>query len=100
MNIVFQSNTTKMVVVTFVTGNVGKFKECKEILESALNGLDFELVQSEFDLPELQAEPEQCAKNKCEHAFRLLNDQSQSVLIEDVSLYFSAWKTLPGPYVK
>lgn len=86
-----------MVKITFITGNIGKFNECREILHETLGNEDFELVRDNRDLPEIQAPPEECAKNKCEIVSRYIGGP---VLIEDVSLFFSAWGTLPGPYVK
>lgn len=59
--------------------------------------LPFEVVAVNVDLPELQGEPEDIAKEKC----RLAADQvGGPVMVEDTSLCFNAMKGLPGPYCK
>ncbi|KAI9907100.1 hypothetical protein PsorP6_003966 [Peronosclerospora sorghi] len=86
-------STTKP-VITFVTGNANKLKEVVAILGA---DFPFELRNQALDLPELQGEPVDIAKEKC----RLAAKQVQgAVLVEDTSLCFNALKGLPGPYIK
>ncbi|KAL4125090.1 hypothetical protein PRIC2_008679 [Phytophthora ramorum] len=81
-------------VLTFVTGNANKLKEVVAILGA---DFPFELRNQALDLPELQGEPADIAKEKC----RLAAKQVQgAVLVEDTSLCFNALKGLPGPYIK
>ncbi|KAG7384558.1 hypothetical protein PHYPSEUDO_002458 [Phytophthora pseudosyringae] len=81
-------------VLTFVTGNANKLKEVVAILGA---DFPFELRNQAVDLPELQGEPADIAKEKC----RLAAQQVQgAVLVEDTSLCFNALKGLPGPYIK
>ena len=77
---------------TFVTGNAGKLKEVKAILDGHV-----EVDSKKVDLPELQGEPIEIAKEKCLEACRQLK---QPVLTEDTCLCFNALGGLPGPYVK
>lgn len=81
-------------IVTFVTGNRNKLKETIAIL-----GADFPLdIRSQaVDLPELQGEPEDIARQKCLLAAAQVNGP---VLVEDTSLCFNALNGLPGPYIK
>ncbi|GMF17830.1 unnamed protein product [Phytophthora fragariaefolia] len=85
---------TSKPVLTFVTGNANKLKEVVAILGA---DFPFELRNQAVDLPELQGEPADIAKEKC----RLAAKQVQgAVLVEDTSLCFNALKGLPGPYIK
>ncbi|CAJ0568521.1 unnamed protein product, partial [Mesorhabditis spiculigera] len=77
--------------VSFVTGNLGKLKEVKEILT------EFEIVNIDIDLDEYQGTPETIARKKCEDAVAAVQGP---VLVEDTSLCFNALGGLPGPYVK
>ncbi|TYZ62537.1 hypothetical protein PybrP1_012719 [[Pythium] brassicae (nom. inval.)] len=81
-------------VVTFVTGNRNKLAEVVAILGS---DFPFELRNQAVDLPELQGEPADIAREKCRLAARQVNGP---VLVEDTSLCFNALQGLPGPYVK
>lgn len=81
-------------VVTFVTGNRNKLAEVVAILGA---DFPFELRNQAVDLPELQGEPADIAREKC----RLAAQQVRGpVLVEDTSLCFNALQGLPGPYVK
>lgn len=53
--------------ITFVTGNKNKLLEVQKILGS---DAPFELVNENVDLPELQGEPEDVAREKCRLAFK------------------------------
>lgn len=81
-------------MLTFVTSNTNKLKEVVAILGA---DFPFELRNQAVDLPEMQGEPADIAKEKC----RLAAKQVQgAVLVEDTSLCFNALNGLPGPYVK
>ena len=80
--------------VTFVTGNENKLREVRAILgEDA----PFALEARAVDLPELQGEPEDIAREKARLAARSVGGPA---LVEDTSLCFVALGGLPGPYVK
>ena len=57
----------------------------------------FEIVNQPIELDELQGSPEEIATRKAREAFKIVG---KPVLIEDVSLFFNAYKNLPGPYIK
>lgn len=59
--------------------------------------LPFEVASTRLDLPELQGEPEDIAKEKCRLASRELGG---AVMVEDTCLCFNALGGLPGPYIK
>mmetsp|Transcript_27488 Transcript_27488/g.42803 ORF Transcript_27488/g.42803 Transcript_27488/m.42803 type:complete len:210 (+) Transcript_27488:78-707(+) len=83
--------------ITFVTGNAKKLQEVQQILESGPQKLDFAIKSQKIDLPELQGEPEEIAKEKC----RLAAEQAKGpVFCEDTCLCYHALKGLPGPYIK
>lgn len=83
-------------VVTFVTGNQNKLKEVRAILGDD-HADKFVLEAKKVDLPELQGEPEDIAKEKASLAAK---DIGGPTLVEDTSLCYNALKGLPGPYVK
>ncbi|KZV34850.1 Inosine triphosphate pyrophosphatase [Dorcoceras hygrometricum] len=78
--------------VTFVTGNVKKLEEVRDII-----GNSIPLRSLRLELPELQGEPEEISKEKARLAAKEVNGP---VLVEDTCLCFNALKGLPGPYVK
>jgi len=78
--------------ITFVTGNMKKLEELKDIL-----GDSFQLDNAKIDLPELQGEPDEVAIEKAKLAAKEING---AVLIEDTSLCFNALGGLPGVYIK
>lgn len=57
----------------------------------------FEILNQAIELDELQGSPEAIAEHKAREAFKICG---KPVLIEDVSLFFNAFKNLPGPYIK
>lgn len=59
--------------------------------------LPFQVEAVKIDLPELQGEPEEIAKEKCRLAAKELG---RPVMVEDTCLCFNAYGGLPGPYVK
>jgi len=85
-------------VITFVTGNKNKLKEAKQILASD-SGKEspFELTNQKIELPELQGDPIEIAKEKCRLAAEKVDG---AVFTEDTSLCFNALNGLPGPYIK
>jgi len=75
----------------FITGNKEKFREVKGILQG------FDVEQIEIDLPELQGEPEDVAREKAKLA---CEKAKKNVFVEDTALCFNALNGLPGVYVK
>lgn len=82
--------------IHFVTSNINKLAEVQQILQSSQKQ-SFELVQANIDLPELQGDPYEVARQKCIFACKQMNGP---VLVEDTSLCFQALGELPGVYVK
>ena len=75
----------------FVTSNPNKFRELSELLE-------FNLSRIEIDLQEIQTtDLHELVKFKLRQAYEHVQ---APVIVEDTSLYFEAWKELPGPLVK
>lgn len=87
-------------VITFVTGNKKKLEEVKRILSPANDSkkpLPFFISNQKIDLPELQGDPIEIAKEKCALAAKEIGG---AVITEDTSLCFSALNDMPGPYIK
>ena len=82
--------------ITFVTGNKKKLEEVKQILAKG-GEIPYEITNRKIDLPELQGEPFEIAKEKCRLAAKQING---AVLTEDTSLCFNALNSMPGPYIK
>jgi ribokinase/non-canonical purine NTP pyrophosphatase (RdgB/HAM1 family) len=82
--------------ITFVTGNKKKLEEIKQILSKGAD-VPFEITNQKLDLPELQGDPVEIAKEKCREAAKSVNGP---VFTEDTSLCFNALNGLPGPYIK
>lgn len=59
--------------------------------------LPFEVGSARLELPELQGEPEEIAREKCRLAAR---EVQGAVMVEDTCLCFNALGGLPGPYIK
>ncbi|MFH4980348.1 hypothetical protein AB6A40_007057 [Gnathostoma spinigerum] len=76
----------------FVTGNVNKLREVRDIL-----GDYFNVENMAIDLPEYQGEPDSIATAKCRAAANALGER---VIVEDTCLCFNALGGLPGPYIK
>jgi len=99
--------------ITFVTGNAKKLQEMATLLsvdelpscdEGVCSVFDEEehrsstvLVAANIDLPELQGEPEEVAREKAIVAYSIIGGP---VLVEDSSLCFNALNGLPGVYIK
>ena len=75
----------------YVTSNAGKFAEASLIL-----GADA-IERVDFELPELQGEPEEIVAAKVAIAFEKFK---APLLVEDVSLHCDALNGFPGPYIK
>lgn len=82
--------------IHFATGNNKKLQEVVAILADG-HPLPFEVDAVKLELPELQGEPEDIAKEKCRLAAR---EVGGAVMVEDTCLCFNALKGLPGPYIK
>jgi len=85
-----------MTQLTFVTGNAKKLEEVTAILTTG-SPLPFEITNKALDLPELQGEPDDIAKEKGRLAAEKANG---AVMREDTLLCFNALGGLPGPYIK
>eukprot|EP00462_Mataza_sp_D1_P026376 CAMPEP_0175149016 /NCGR_PEP_ID=MMETSP0087-20121206/16978_1 /TAXON_ID=136419 /ORGANISM="Unknown Unknown, Strain D1" /LENGTH=223 /DNA_ID=CAMNT_0016434599 /DNA_START=14 /DNA_END=686 /DNA_ORIENTATION=+ len=90
-----ESKNENLLPLVFVTGNKGKLQEVGEILGDTVPNL----TNRGLDLPELQGEPEDIAKEKCQLASKAL-DFPAVVMVEDTSLCYNALNGLPGPYIK
>lgn len=85
-------------VITFVTGNAKKLQEFEQIVSSvpALSS-SVQIVSKKIDLPELQGEPLEVAKQKLLTAAQHVEGP---VIVEDTGLCFNALQGLPGVYIK
>jgi len=90
------SSTKSKPAITFVTGNKKKLEEVQRILSTS-SELAFEIDNKKIDLPELQGDPVDIAKEKCRLAAQ---EVKGPVLTEDTSLCFNALQGMPGPYIK
>lgn len=87
-------------VITFVTGNKKKLEEVIRILSKSNESqspLAFSISNQKIDLPELQGDVLEIAKEKCALAAKQVMGP---VITEDTSLCFTALKDMPGPYIK
>ncbi|CAD5216847.1 unnamed protein product [Bursaphelenchus okinawaensis] len=78
--------------LVFVTSNMKKLAEVKQILSST-----FDVTHHKLDLLEIQGTYEEVVKAKAKQAYDQLGIP---VIVEDTSLCFKAFKGLPGPYIK
>ena len=94
-------STQGLPIITFVTGNIKKLIEVRQILgistESQDSSLPFDMDHHKVDLPELQGDPVDIAKQKCMLASAKVGG---ACITEDTSLCFNALYGLPGPYIK
>jgi inosine triphosphate pyrophosphatase len=81
----------KKLEIIFVTGNKNKLRECKLFLK------DFHIIHKNIKIPEYQGDPPTVVKEKAKYA---TNRLKKPCFVDDTSLSFSAWKGLPGPYIK
>jgi ribokinase/non-canonical purine NTP pyrophosphatase (RdgB/HAM1 family) len=82
--------------ITFVTGNKKKLEEVQQILGDDAS-FAYELTSHKVDLPELQGDPVEIAKEKCKMAATKIGG---ACMTEDTSLCFNALNSMPGPYIK
>lgn len=80
-------------VLNLITGNKNKLAEFQNIVPND----KFELHNIQIDLPELQGDCLDIAKEKVLLAYK---QTGTATLTEDTSLCFNALKGLPGPYIK
>ncbi|KAG2230605.1 hypothetical protein INT48_009595 [Thamnidium elegans] len=85
-------STNTLPKLIFVTGNKNKLLEVQAILEGVID-----VDSHKVDLPELQGETQEIAKQKCKLASEILNGPC---ITEDTALCFNAMNGLPGPYIK
>lgn len=79
--------------ITFITSSDDKLREAKEIL-----GSQFELSRKNYDLDEVQTvDGKEVINKKAKDAYNILRSP---LLTEDTSLYFEAWKGLPGALIR
>ena len=83
-------------VIHFATGNQKKLEEVGAILSSG-SPFPCTLKSVKIDLPELQGEVDDIAREKCRLAASVVGGP---VMVEDTCLCFNALKGLPGPYIK
>jgi inosine triphosphate pyrophosphatase len=77
--------------LTFITGNENKVRELNQILGT-------ELKSVKLDLPEIQSlDMSEIIELKVREAYKVLNSP---VLVDDVSLRFTQYGKLPGPFIK
>lgn len=77
--------------LTFITGNAGKAKYLADYFHIPVE-------HKKLDLPEIQSlDLEEIVKDKARRAYEIVK---APVLVEDVSLTFTAMKRLPGPLIK
>ena len=81
---------SRVPTLTFVTGNSKKLEEVIAILGPTST---FSIVSAKVDLPELQGEPDEVAREKAKIAAATLG---VPVIVEDTSLCFNALGGLPG----
>ena len=86
----FESGTLEN-SIHFVTSNKNKLRELSNLLQN-------QLIQIHLDLNEIQTcDLKVLVEDKLRQAWKKLGC---SVIVEDTSLYFNAWRELPGPMVK
>lgn len=86
-------------VITFVTGNAKKLEEVKRLLgmDGGNSALPYHLTSMKIDLPELQGEALNIAREKCIVAATKVGG---AVIVEDTSLCFNALNGMPGVFIK
>jgi len=81
----------KYASLTFISGNKGKIKSIKRFLPFPFDVLD-------VDLPEIQSlDLHEVVKHKAVSAYEIVQ---KPIIVEDVSLIFDEWNSLPGPFIK
>ncbi|KAG1171299.1 hypothetical protein G6F70_007138 [Rhizopus microsporus] len=85
-------STQQLPKLVFVTGNKNKLNEVRHILNGVID-----VESHSLDLPELQGETQEIAKQKSKLAAETLKGPC---ITEDTALCFNAMNGLPGPYIK
>ncbi|CEI96035.1 Putative Acetyl-coenzyme A synthetase [Rhizopus microsporus] len=83
--------TQQLPKLVFVTGNKNKLNEVRYILNGVID-----VESHSLDLPELQGETQEIAKQKSKLAAETLKGPC---ITEDTALCFNAMNGLPGPYM-
>lgn len=76
--------------ITFVTRNARKFEEAQLVVS------DFEVVQCDVHLTEIQGEPRAIIEHKISEAAKHVKSP---FFVDDTLLHFEALHGLPGPYI-
>ena len=80
-----------VVMLTFISGNTNKVRECERLLGATL-------AYASLPLDEIQSiDPLPVVEHKARLAYAALN---RPVLVEDTGLAFAAWNGLPGALIK
>ncbi len=80
-----------VVMLTFISGNTNKVRECERLLGATL-------AYTSLPLDEIQSiDPLPVVEHKARLAYAALN---RPVLVEDTGLAFAAWNGLPGALIK
>lgn len=87
----------KKIVLKFITGNKNKAIEVEQIINKILPEVSVEAIKVD-DIPELQGDPEDIAKEKLKAARKVIPEGI--IMVEDTSLCFEGYGGLPGPYIK
>jgi inosine triphosphate pyrophosphatase len=77
--------------ILFITGNLNKLVEAKQLLP------EFKIDNCSIKLPETQGSRKQIIINKASYALKVLK---RPLIVEDTALCFTALNGLPGPYIK
>jgi non-canonical purine NTP pyrophosphatase (RdgB/HAM1 family) len=77
--------------IYFATGNKDKLNEAKEILK------EYNIIQINVEIPELQGTPEEVTKEKANIAYKKLK---KPIIVDDTGLAFNALNGMPGIYIK
>ncbi|GKT14149.1 Ham1-like protein like protein [Aduncisulcus paluster] len=88
--------------LAFITGNRTKLKEVKCVLDHEQKDVKpgerrIELINEKIDLPEIQGTPEEVVIAKAQDAAKAYKGP---VVVDDTSLCLTAFKGMPGPYIK
>ena len=78
--------------IFFITSNKNKLKEVQMILK------DYEVIQVDVDLIEIQGTCDEIIKQKGIEAKQHIT--KDRIIVEDTSLCFNSLNGLPGPYIK
>lgn len=81
----------KSIKIVFITGNPGKAKYLSDYFHSPVDYI-------KLDLPEIQSlDLKEIVEDKARRAYEIVK---KPVLVEDISLIFTALDKLPGPLIK